>query len=75
MMNETIFKQIISDIEGIAAGSDLETSEMGITFVLIDHRTITVGYEYINVGAGYVRIWFDDSFEFIPYSSIVSIKF
>lgn len=75
MMNETIFKQIISDIEGIAAGSDLETSEMGITFMLIDHRTFTVGYDYMCVGSGYVRIWVDDSFEFIPYSSIVSIKF
>lgn len=75
MMNETILKQIISDIEMIAAGSDLKTSEMGITFVLIDHRTFTVGYDFMVVGSGYVRIWVDDNYEFIPCSSIVSIKF
>lgn len=75
MMNETILKQIISDIEGIAASSDLETSEIGITFVLTDHRTITVRYDFIFAGSGYVRIWVDDYYEFIPCSSIVSIKF
>lgn len=75
MMNETVLKQIMSDIDGISASSDTETSEMGITFVLIDHRTITVRYDFIYAGNGYVRIWIDDNYEFIPCSSIVSIKF
>ena len=75
-MNEKIFKQILSDIEGICAaqGNDLENEI--ISLVLTNSQSISAFYGHIEACNGYARIWSDtsESYEFIPYENILRIS-
>ena len=78
-MNEKIFKQIMSDMEGIAVSKGEELEEKKVEIFLINKTSIKELLKNITVCDGYVKILYHGAnlieYKFIPYTSIVSMNF